>query len=258
MKITGVILFICLFQVLTLPAQINSRWAKQPITIDGNSSEWREVLNFYDTKTQLLYGVINDSTNLYLCLQEPDQMHQMRLMRAGLTVNLSVKGQSKHNVTIIFPIKNQDAERTTDKEKGQRPDMSQLRDKFLLESTKMSIKGFATPDGVVPSHNNRGLNVAVNWDSTGRMNYEIAIPWSELIKTSFSAAELSNDISFEVAINALQPPKVPQGQGKGGKGGKGGGNRGGGGYQGGGGNYNRGALFAPMSFKQKVHVATPQ
>jgi uncharacterized membrane protein YgcG len=264
MKVTWFLLLTCIAYAFSSEAQLNSRWVTQTVIADGIIKDWGQGLNFYDSKTKLLYAVANDSNNLYLCFQEPDQMSQMRIMRAGLIINLSVKGKSKSNVTIAFPLQDQEpVSRSSEQEGGQRPDMNQIKEKFLLANTMMSIRGFATPDGIVPIHNPSGLNVAVRWDSTSRMNYEIVIPWKELIKTNFSSENVGKDISLEVTVNALQAMKPPANKGSGANGGGARGGRGGGGGGGGmrggqGGGFNRSELFTPSSFKQKFHVAMSQ
>jgi uncharacterized membrane protein YgcG len=269
MKVIGLTLFIYLVGMLSSQAQLNSRWVTRPVVVDGISNDWSQGLNFYDAKTKLLYGVANDSNNVYLCFQEPDQMNQMRIMRAGITVRLSTKGKNKNDVSITFPQKEQESVKPSERENGQRPDMNQFKERFLLENTAMAIHGFATPDGIVPIHNVNGLNVAINWDSTGRMNYEVAIPWKEFIKTNFPAG-VTSDVSLEVTINALQMQRTAAtpgaGMGSGNMGRRGGGMRGGGGGMGGGGmrrggsggGYNRSELFTPVSLKQKVHLAMSQ
>jgi hypothetical protein len=266
MKATGLTLFICLTGILSSQAQLNSRWVAQPVVADGISNDWNHELNFYDAKTKLLYAVANDSNNLYLCFQEPDQMNQMKIMRAGMTVRLTTKGKNKNDVAITFPQKSQEMVKRSESESGQRPDMNQVKEKFLLENTVMSVQGFTTPDGIIPIRNNNGLNVSINWDSTGRMNYEVAIPWKEFVKTDFPDG-ITNDVSMEVTINALQlqrPAANPgTGMGAGNTGRRGSGMRGSGGGMGGGGmrrggsggGYSRGELFTPVTLKQKLHFA---
>ena len=76
------------------------------VTVDGDATDWGS-LNFYDDQTQLNFGLANDSDNIYLCFTANTQPVQMKLMRAGMKVELSAKGKTKHEAFIVFPLPNQ-------------------------------------------------------------------------------------------------------------------------------------------------------
>lgn len=80
-----------------------SEWAKNSISIDGNSNDWDLPIKNYDSDTKLFFEIKNDNKNLYLCFQSKDQMNQAKMIRAGMKIILSSKINGKHKATIDFP-----------------------------------------------------------------------------------------------------------------------------------------------------------
>lgn len=208
-----------------------STWMASPVKIDGIGNEWPKTLRFYDNSTKLFFAFANDDKNLYICFQSPDEMNQVKIMRAGMKINLAVKTSAKHNVSIIFPIA-----RSTDNvqkplaENGgdQQTRQKDRKNNFLVENTLMEVKGFATRTGTISINDSSGINAAINWDENNKMIYEIAIPLKEFYGAGFTLADMSKPVSLDVEVNAVSNNHSYSGGG-GGFGSRGGGRMGGGG-----------------------------
>jgi hypothetical protein len=254
--------------------------------IDGQSNEWEQPLNFYDDKTKLLFAIANDSSNIYFCFESKDPLNQMKLMRAGMKVTLSLKGKTKHNASVEFPLpqsqqvaENNNAENnamqnTKDNDntsyQHQDHDSEYFRKNFILNHLMMDAEGFASGNGIVPVKNPSGINAAINWDSSSDLVYELAIPVKEFFGDGYTAKNATDEITLNVEVNALKQTSSPgensggsdyHGSGRYGSGTRSGGYRGGtGGGEGHGGMHSGGrqwsdedrtSLGVKTSFKQK-------
>jgi len=265
-----------------------ANWAAAPVTVDGNANEWHQPLNLYDTDTKLLFAMSNDSTHIYLCFESKDDQTQRKIMRAGMSVELDFKGKTKRSATIAYPLppKERDnggddmAADNTDKDNSlatSREEQQQLRkqnqalarERFLTDNLTMQLSGFASVNGMVPVRG-RDITAAMNWDSTGNLFYEIAIPIKQLIDEGYTAEQLTKEITLEVRVMALPQSErhftssrisaeAPNGGGNGANsfGGGGRGMHGGGGGFGGGGipDRDRAGLYKTTYFKQKFVLA---
>lgn len=243
-----------------------SAWIYSPVKVDGNPQEWIQPLRYYDANTKLFFAFANDSKNLYLCFQSPDEMNQMKIMYAGLKITLSTKG--KHKASINFPLvqKSEAAKTANENSDQQRVNRKSMESGLLAQDTMMEVKGFATKNGVIPINDNSGINAAINWDETNKFTYEVAIPLKELFGEDYNAANISKDISMDIEVNALSK------SGRSGSGDNSFSGRGGGGRMGGGGMHHernangeendsqisgvdKSAMFEKSKLKQKFILA---
>jgi hypothetical protein len=195
--------FSALAQLDVAPAKLQTRH----VTIDGFAKEWVTPLNYYNVDTKLFFSVSNDSVNLYLCFQSKDESNQVKINCAGMSVNLSSKGRKKIDATIVFPLtdsKSRFAEE--DLLKGKTPNISELKNTFLLRNTNMGLLGFVTQKGVVPIGDTSTIHAAINWDANNIMTYEIAIPLKELYGPHYTKADFSKAITLTVLVNAVTQP----------------------------------------------------
>jgi len=271
-----------------------ARWMTQPVTVDGVANEWHQPLNFYDSETKLLFAISNDSTNIYLCFEAKDNATEMKIMRAGMRVELDTKGRSGRSASIDFPLPPKERNGQEEDENSQRKtggdssmqgggfgahrgDPSMFRQRFLTNNITMEIKGFADGNGMVPIRG-RAINVAMNWDDADNLFYEISIPIKELLEDGYTADDILKEITLHAEVNGIRSSgggggnntETNAGAGGGGFGGGGrgggggfggrGGGRGGGGMRGGGMRGGQGgggdAMSQKTSFKQKFVLGT--
>ena len=62
------------------------------ITIDGDLKDWGDSLRYYNQDKQLNYSLANNQDNLYMAIRMNDRSEQIRILRAGLTLKLSIRG----------------------------------------------------------------------------------------------------------------------------------------------------------------------
>lgn len=268
-----------------------AHWMPQPITVDGIAAEWHQPLNFYDSETKLLFAISNDSTNIYLCFETKDNATAIKIMRAGMRVELDTKGRSGRSASIDYPLPpkereeqeqpggggdgggvQKDGDTTTQGAYGPRTfDPAVMHQRFLTNNITMDVKGFVDGNGVIPIRG-RDINVAMNWDDAGNLFYELAIPIKALLEDGYTTDNILKEITLHTEVNAMKGGSGGSGMagGRGGFGGgggmrgggmRGGGMRGGGmrggGMQGGGMQGDgRGEMFQKTSFKQKFVLGT--
>lgn len=185
--------------------QLASMYIATPPKADGKSAEWPHPFGFYNSETKLMFAIANDETNLYLCFETIDETAQMKIMKAGMKVNIVTKGKGKHNASIEFPLPLDKKGQPAPAPNETRPDMMKIRSTFLLNQQQMKLSGFATKTGVLPIKDSLGLSAFINWDGN-KMIYEIKIPLSELYGAGFTPADLMNELSLAVDVKAMERP----------------------------------------------------
>jgi uncharacterized membrane protein YgcG len=263
-----------LFAAATTFAQkdvLTSARPSQPVKIDGNAQEWKKPLPYFDEKSKIQYAVANDDKMMYVCFQCPDQMNQIKIMRAGMMVKFSTKGKNKLAASVNFPLEqfNDPAPSAASGDANKRPDPKMMHDRFLAGSNMMTTDGFAFRNGMISIRDSSGLNAAMNWDTANVLVYELAIPLKELFGKGFTSADMIKEMTMNVEIHAIERPSQQRsggdgdtgfsggGGGRGRMGGGGGGRMGGGGHRGGGygggqGRFDRSTLFEKTEFKHKL------
>ncbi len=226
-------LLCCISQLLLAQDYMSkSEYSKQSFKIDGYSNEWAQPFNFYDGDTKIRYSLRNDSANFYFCFQTWNEATEMRLMRAGMQIKLSAKSKKqKYFGSINFPITTKNPTASSTEHHSKHLDISGFKTGFVLQNNTMSIEGFKIQNGVVPIQSDTAISLAVNWDSTNTLNYEMRIPFKTFYGANYSMDDLLKTITLQVKVNAMDAPPSSGGEG----GGMNGGGMGGGGMGGGGG-----------------------
>ncbi len=181
------------------------------VTVDGNNNEWGS-LNFYDDQTQLNFGIANDTNNIYLCFSAGNGPAQMKLMHAGMKITLSTKGKPKHEASILFPLPQNKQQQFTDSAfnknnspaPGAQPVFNKetFRQSYVAHHSVMQVSGFASANGEI-STSDSDIHVAVNWDSSSNMIYEVAIAKKEFFGNGFTTKDVLSDITLDVELNGL-------------------------------------------------------
>ncbi len=192
----------CLAQTTT-----QSKRVVKPVTIDGNAQEWINPFSLYEAKTQLMFAIANDDSTLYLCFQCPDMVNQDKIMKAGMEVSILRKGKNKMDASIQFPLKkNVKGEKTEDIYVENLGGIDGIKSNFLLNNYVMLTNGFATQNGTFPMKESKGILIAMNWDITNTLVYEMAIPLYELFGNGFTTEELTKELILGVEIFAVERP----------------------------------------------------
>jgi len=83
--------------------KLNSKLRDHEIIIDGKINDWQNDLSYYDEKTRVNVGVINDDTYLYICLITRNHGLMEQLARSGFTVWFDPNGANNKVLGILFP-----------------------------------------------------------------------------------------------------------------------------------------------------------
>ena len=248
---------IYLFTACTPKAMYQSAWQNTPVVADGNASEWRIPLRFYDSDTKLNYTLSNDNEKIYLCVRIVDELSQAKVIRNGLNIWFDTLAKKNKQCGILYPVPSLNAEDNIDggssgggghhsgnhhgDKRSGGGDVDDVKNKFLRQANQMQLIGFkkGIPD-YLASDNEYGINVSINWDKNNIMIYEAVIPFKTFYKPTLIAKDSLRNFDFSMTIHGFPAPEKKDDSGSsggsgGGMGGSGGGMGGGGGMPGGGG-----------------------
>jgi len=212
------------------------------IAIDGDIKEWGDSLRYYNTEKHINYAIANTKDTLYIAIRVNDRLSQMRILRAGLTISIDTKGKKKETFSVTFPVSVTGSATPMEKLHTDdapaditRQDRDELMRERLTSLRGIKATGFKDlEDEMMTTSNTYGFQTAVNYDQSGYLVCEAAIPLSFFHADNLAA----NEWAFNFKINGIQ--RKPQADGEeggesGGHGGMGGGGMGGGGMGAGGG-----------------------
>jgi hypothetical protein len=90
----------------SVPEGQPSSWQKQPLTIDGNDSDWIRPLPGIDASEKLSYATTTDADNLYVMISTRDPAEQNKILSGGMTVWVNNQGEknSDESIGVGFPL----------------------------------------------------------------------------------------------------------------------------------------------------------
>ena len=150
---------------------------------------------------------------------------RMKILRSGLILSIDTTGKRRLSIEINYPMQSLVESRPT----GQRPDKAEMKNQFRMINQSMNVSGLHQGNGLIPTRNENGLAVCLDWDANDNLIYEISIPVRTFWKSEISQEDVLKVLSLNITIPALQRPG---GAGRPG-GGRPGGYGSGGGYRGG-------------------------
>jgi hypothetical protein len=176
--------FLAVIAVLFVQCQetaVNSVWNENQIQIDGVFSDWQSRL-IRDEKSGAIFGISNDSDNLYLCLTTSDRATVRQIMRGGLIIALHIKAARGKQFGIKFPtaIEGMPFEGGWERGSGRmdRSDDEQNRFRMFRDTqTELVLLGPGKGEmQIVPLMNPYGLKVALG-QAQRQFVYELQIPF---------------------------------------------------------------------------------
>ncbi|WP_316744749.1 hypothetical protein [Pedobacter antarcticus] len=209
-------------------------WMNQPVIVDGNSREWHEPLNNFNSDTKLAFALGNDDKNLYLVVESLDEVTTGKVIRGGLTLNINTSGKKKDGIKINFLGVSQPPAphgESRDSVSQHLPASgSHVRDSGVKV---ISVSGFKQiPDGTLIIPNDAGIQVAAAFNERREYICELAIPLAQLSLTGKEAKGIAYQIKINNAGNTERHREGGQGSENSIGRGKDGGMRGGGGHGG--------------------------
>jgi len=239
-----VILLLSMFIVQCKKEIVNSTWAENPVTIDGQIDDWDSVL-LYDENLDMSYGVQNDGEFLYLTLATANQMRQRQIMTSGMVLWLDENGGKMKSVGFKYPIGLLERQvPARDFMFALRNPTGEISDEQLQNYIKQMFRDLQIVNskgenlGIYTHHKAKGHHIQFELKYTyGNLIYELGIPLqcSERHPWSFAEAEKigigleTPEIDFS-QMGGRRPgggPTMDASSGGGGMGGCGGGRGGG-------------------------------
>jgi hypothetical protein len=194
-------------------------WQDAPINADGIAAEWKMPLRFFDKDTKLNYEFTNDSINLYFSMKVPDELVQIKILRAGMVVAIDTAGKKNYPVNLIYPVPGASGPENTTKEmvlpkpgyiegtdQPQKPDKIFMKRTLLASQNQIELKGFQglVKNGNIPLKNDYGIQVGIDWDKEGIMYYEGLIPFKAFYKSHITAADTAKAFRIQITIEEME------------------------------------------------------
>jgi hypothetical protein len=228
--------------------QLESQWRDHDITVDGSATEWSGLIQ-YPEDSKIGIGVLNDNTNLYLCLTSEDRETASQILMSGFTILFESKGQKGKRFGVHFPLgmKFFGPPSEESRYRGE-PDMAAMKTRIEASLQTLALIGPGENDTTpMPTQMAESLGVAVCIKpSQEHCVYELKVPLNRDSLSKY-AIGVGKDTLIAVTLETdkvSMPSGVPPsggmggppggGMGGGGMGGPPGGGMGGGGMGGGG------------------------
>lgn len=208
------------------------------LVIDGDVKEWGDSLRYYNAEKMINYSLANDKDNLYMAILINDRVDQIKVLRSGLTFSIDPKGKKKESYSITFPLNIQGSTtfdpRNAETGEITKADREELMRERITTLRGIKVAGFKDVEGdMITTSNTYGIQTAINYDDSGSLVCEAAIP----LKFFHADGAAKNEWAFNFKINGFIRPtantRSGEQEGGGGRGGRGGGGGMGGGGRGG-------------------------
>lgn len=156
-----------------------SSWNEDKIIVDGNQSDWKGKLNYIEDE-RVAVGVFNDNENLFLCLTTDDRGKIMQLLNLGMTLWLIPDDDRVKTIGIKYPIKSDDFDMRSMRNKSQKGNEEDFLRKYLEEfQNKQNELQIVNEDNyslyAYPINNDSGIRIKMG-ESMHQLVYEISIP----------------------------------------------------------------------------------
>ena len=193
-------------------------WQTTPIAIDGDNKDWPSPYPNYDSKAKIAYATSNDRKYLYITMESGDELTQMKMLRAGMTVSIDTGGNKEAEFKVNYPLENDNSTLDIQLGDGQKESAMQAQ-KQIAKNIKKAIElanqftldGFAGSNGgyMVSQTVPCGIKLKARMDEYKEIVWEVAIPFKALYnKESLSATDAGRPISVCFAIKGLKSPKA--------------------------------------------------
>ena len=225
-----------------------STWRDREVIIDGidEGEEWNDARYFFE-KEKVTVGLINDKTDMYVCLSTNDRKIQRQFLIRGFTVWFNPQGGKKKTLGIHFPVGMQgggmqggmpggdrqagDNLMTPGKSGSDRGDEDAQLQKMLVESQKeIEIFGPGKDEKIkmsVEEAEENGIKVRIGYSSKENLVYELKVPLLRNVSRPYFIGTESVKV-VGIGLESGKMDTSQMGKRSGGMGGRDGGGMGGG------------------------------
>jgi len=128
-------------------AQVQSRWQKTPVKIDGDISDWLAPTFNSEKSVQADYAFGNDGENLYLIFVFKDPKYLSSLAQTGFTVWINDQGKKKKTLGVRFQKKTLSAAEVVALMEKKSGPLAEEKKKEMLAKPAYIINQFVAIDG---------------------------------------------------------------------------------------------------------------
>jgi hypothetical protein len=162
-------------------AQVESRWQKSPLKIDGDISDWLSPAFQIEKQVQVNYAFGNDADNLYLIFIFKDRKYLSSLSRTGLTLWFNDQGKTKKQLGLRFEKKMLNAPALIAVMEKKSGPLSEEKKKEMLSKPAYVINQFMAVDKDGQDETERvfpkpPLPEFTSLEASGRLSYEFCVP----------------------------------------------------------------------------------
>ena len=227
-KISKLIALQLLILILASCASSNfyqSAYQSDPFNPDQVNKEWIGG-TYTSPRQEMVYGMTNDESNLYLKLKVVDGRIQRKILMNGLTLWFDTDGKSKKKLGYAFPLINEKARMETampgmdgsdrnmqDKLQAIQLKAEDINKRFEKGEEAINIvndEGEVTE--TIPSHRNKnGINIMLYMDEFHILYYEARIPITKLFGEKYKSENSALEaFSYGFEIGELELGVVRQ------------------------------------------------
>jgi hypothetical protein len=153
------------------------------IVIDGDQTEWSGKISTLGSKN-IAVGLMNDDTDLYLCMSSSDRDVIRQVVLQGLTIWFDSEGGRDKRIGINYPLgvsmplsPMRPGGRPERGAESDREDEKKMLRSILDEQTEISIVGPEEEElSRIPISSADGIKVATGFTDDGRFVYEVQVP----------------------------------------------------------------------------------
>ncbi len=178
------------------------------ITIDGESTDWDGYSTNYDEKSKSSYRIVNDSQKIYFLFKFSEKSTQMKVLRAGLEINIDTLGKNNYPISVIFPFStdryNNDLYSHTVTGINPNMDFDSNKEGLINSSNKIKLVGFNNgySDIMINKTNTLNVEASLKFNNQNELIYELAIP----IKLFFDGNPKYYKRPFAIQFNIMSLP----------------------------------------------------
>ena len=198
---------------------------QQPIVIDGSDKDWPKPLPGFSKTENFSYEIANDADNIYILISTKDPWEQQKIIQGGMTVWVNTKADKSQSgaVGIGYPL---DSRNDPDRNLMNEAQPNRVRKSVTLQDKQdYALYGFGASSEVgnfayADDSNPQGVRMRMDYNNTGELIYEAAIPLTTLYPGhSATASYAAKSVAVGIFVDGLPPnANVPRGAGGGGNG----------------------------------------
>lgn len=193
-------------------------WQATAISVDGDNRDWPSPYPNYDSKSRIAYTSSNDRKFIYITMETGDELTQIKILKAGMTVSVDTGTNRKQEFAIKYPMENTGLDTdipaagasTKAEAMGLTRKMNQIIGKGIDQANQFSLDGFSGCDGgfMIAQANPCGIKLKARIDEYKELVWEAAIPVKIIFgKDSLTVAEAGKAMNICFHINGMKSPK---------------------------------------------------